>query len=79
MNKEEWDSIKNQEEITIKTFHDYYLERGGLITDITAFEKLLMLILQNNMPLRTESGPKLVTFESMIKNLYEYYTKKFQA
>lgn len=75
LTKEQWDLIKIQTEIPIEIFFEFYKEKGGYIEDLNTFIGILHYSITNGIV----TNGKIVSYQSMIRNLYNYYDQKFSS
>lgn len=77
MTKEQWIQIRDQFHIPIEVWFDYYRERGGSIQDLQTFTITFYEILPKNHIVQTNKWTRKITFETAVKQLFEYYNNKF--
>lgn len=77
MDKEQWISLRNKEELPVYVYYEYYKEVGGLVKTLEEFEKILFSLIAQRVPVIGTTGPKMITFESLIQKTHEYFNKKF--
>ncbi len=78
-NKQDWESIKNNQNYPIELFFQYYLENNGIIQDIEIFSNIFfqgcvnqVVIINNNI------YPSNFNYQSAIKKTFEYFENKFK-
>lgn len=78
MTKDQYINIRNQSEIPLSIWFEYYRERGGIITDITEFDKLFTKSIIETPIYITNGKPRQVTLTTALNNFYKYYNTKFE-
>lgn len=76
MTKEEYLKIREQPEIPMPIWFEYYQERGGLL-DYEEFVKTFTTFTWNQSVVRSRFGLKQITLNSALRNFFEYYNQKF--
>jgi len=82
MTKEEYFTIREQEEIPVSLFYDFYVDTAPNPSKVITFEEFekvypqFMATLGNKIMI-TPSGTKTITFEGAIEKVYKYFDKKF--
>jgi hypothetical protein len=84
MTEQQWKRISMQnnefdfKELPISVFHEYYLEKGGVVTDLNKFTEIFFVMV-NNGPVLLRKTNRLVnyTYPQVIHGLFHYYNKKF--
>lgn len=75
--KEQWESIRNMEEIPLYVWYEYYRENGGTIEDLGVFENTFHKIMAQQPLVITRKGPVRLSFDSAVNRIYDYYYNKF--
>lgn len=77
MTKEQWHHVRNMPEIPLYVWFEYYREKGGVIENLAEFESQFYHILLQQ-PLMIIGGKQvLVTFQTAVERLFDYYKNKF--
>lgn len=77
MTKERWIEISKKSEITIDTFFEFYLEKGGYVQDIKEFESIFVDSMVNRRTYIRPDRQIQVTYEGAVRQLFKYYNSKF--
>jgi hypothetical protein len=78
MTKEQYLLIIQQPEVPMALWFEYYLERGGLIKDFHDFEKMFVTFTWHQAIVTgTDGNSKKINLGTALRNLHEYYAKKF--
>lgn len=83
MNKEEYFSIREQEEIPVSLFYEFYVDKAqdpSKVMSLVEFEQVypqFMATFANQIMLQP-SGPKTITFEGAINKVYKHFDEKFK-
>ena len=77
MTKEQWESIRNMEEIPLYVWFEYYRENGGYLANLAEFESQFYQI-PLQQPIFIKSGRQIVVnFHTAVNRLLDYYKNKF--
>jgi hypothetical protein len=78
MTREQYLIMIQQPEIPMSLWFEYYLDRGGVVRSFEEFERVFSILMWNESTMKSSNGQmKQITFGSALRNLYEYYNKKF--
>lgn len=76
--KEQWQQVRDMEEIPLFLWFDYYRENGGVVEDLGIFESHLWNILaQEPMIISKQGRPLRVNYDTAVNRLYDFYVNKF--
>ena len=79
MTKEEYEKIKDIDNISIPQFFEYYKEKGGKLDDFNEFEKIFVTFTMQEAVVTGSNGKiKKITMESALNNFHNYYKEKFK-
>jgi len=82
MSKEEYILLREQEEIPVSLFFDYYLEvcKDPKVKTLEEFEKVFpeFMGVFGNQSIISHVGIKTITFEGVANRVYDYFNKKFE-
>ena len=78
MTKETFLKIKDQTDIPMDVWFEYYRDRGGIIQDFDYFNQVFSTLLVNRATVAGSDGRmKEITLQSAYNQFYDYYSKKF--
>lgn len=79
MTEQEYLQLREQPEIPMSAWFDFYKEKGGAIYDIVEFEKTFTTLIINQSVIATVGSPtmKQVTLKSALDKFYQHYNEKF--
>lgn len=72
MTKKEYIELRNQPEIPLDIWFEYYQERGGTL-DKEEFIQIFSIL----MTQETVTATKVINFHTALNNFYRYYNQKF--
>lgn len=80
MTKQQYELIRNQPEIPLEIWYEFFLERGGSQIGLPQFHKLFAIVIQpgGTMVNGGDGQPRWIDFNSALNNLYGYYNQKFE-
>lgn len=76
MTKAEYLVVRNQPEIPMDIWYEYYLERGGTNIGLSLFVEAFTNVLLGTIVM-TKSGPKTLSLKTALISFYKYYNQKF--
>lgn len=79
MTEQEYIQLREQPEIPMSAWFEFYREKGGVIDDIVKFEEVFTTLLVNQSVISTVGSPTLkqVTLKSALDKFYQHYNQKF--
>lgn len=78
MDKKDYLKIKEQVEIPLSLFYEYYLDKNknNEVMDLKEFEAYFPQFMQYQA-IETKNGVKFVNFTSIVKKVYDYFNQKW--
>ncbi len=79
MTEQEYLQLREQPEIPMSAWFEFYREKGGILNDIGEFEKVFTTAIVNESVIGTVGSPTLkqVTLKTALNRFYEHYNQKF--
>lgn len=78
MDKQQWLKLRNETELPSWVYFEYYKDKGGIITELQQFEKILYNLIAQRVPImNSEQHPTLISFNSVIEKTHKYFNEKF--
>lgn len=82
MTKEEWELIRDKEEIPISLYYEYYLEHRNPLHPLINMQDFTQIFERflfegEGHAINTYKGPRFIFFNRIIDKVYNYFNKKF--
>lgn len=76
--KEQWQQVRDMEEIPVFVWFEYYKEMGGILNDINEFQTILWRTLVKQPLMISKQGrPIKINFDTAVERLFDHYSNKF--
>lgn len=79
IDKESYMRIREEEEIPLSLFYEFYKDKGGLDISLEEFEAIFPQFMQRTMGgmINTKNGVKFIDFKSIVDKVYKHFDEKF--
>jgi hypothetical protein len=79
MTEQEYIQLREQREIPMSAWFEFYREKGGTLDDIVKFEEVFTTLVVNQSVIGVVGSPNLkqITLKSALSKFYQHYNEKF--